>query len=73
MGLFDLIVLYPKLLITLPVLGEREQKEGLNMIYHLFRIDEQTRDMKFCSLRRKRKPIQNVKNEKNISIAVHVI
>ena len=55
MGVFDLIVLYSKLLITIPVLGEREQKEGVNVIHHLFRLDEQTRDMKFCSLRRGKK------------------
>lgn len=51
MGVFDPIVLYPKLLTTLPVLGERGQKEGMNVIHHLFRIEEQTRDTKFCSLR----------------------
>jgi len=42
----------PQLLTILPVLGERGPKEGVNVIHHLFRIDEQTRDMKFCTMRR---------------------
>lgn len=63
MGVFDLIAFYPKLLKNLPVLGEREQKEGMNVTHHLFRIDEQTRDMKFCSLRRWKKKKAHVESQ----------
>lgn len=63
MGVFDLIVLYLKLLIILPVLGEGEQKESVNVIYHLFRMDERTRDMKFCSLRREKKDKVHIESQ----------